>query len=218
MATVADLRNSQQKLERQAEEVADLAEKYAEEKTRAEDANQAKSKFLANMSHELRTPLNAIIGFSEIMESGMFGPLGTDKYREYCCDIRQSGQYLLEVINDILDMSKIEAGRIQLDPKPIELEAFLHDAMRVVSARADDKRVTLSARISSGIRFGCRSAAPKADRAQSLVQCGEVHARGGPHYHPRTRDARLREHCHRRYGHRHSAGSAGTTRPAVRAG
>jgi two-component system cell cycle sensor histidine kinase PleC len=153
MATVSDLRNSQQKLQRQAEEVADLAEKYAEEKTRAEDANQAKSKFLANMSHELRTPLNAIIGFSEIMESGMFGPLGTDKYREYCCDIRQSGQYLLEVINDILDMSKIEAGRIRLDLKPIELQAFLHDAMRVVSARADDKCVTLNARIGNNIRL-----------------------------------------------------------------
>ena len=69
---------------RQADELADLAEKYAEEKTRAEDANQAKSKFLANMSHELRTPLNAIIGFSEIMESGMFGPLGAPKYTEYC--------------------------------------------------------------------------------------------------------------------------------------
>ena len=64
------------------------------------------------MSHELRTPLNAIIGFSEIMESGMFGPLGASKYGEYCRDIHQSGQYLLDVINDILDMSKIEAGRI----------------------------------------------------------------------------------------------------------
>jgi two-component system cell cycle sensor histidine kinase PleC len=103
------------------------------------------------MSHELRTPLNAIIGFSEIMESGMFGPLGTDKYREYCCDIRQSGQYLLEVINDILDMSKIEAGRIRLDLKQIALEPFLNDAMRVVSARADDKRLTITARIGSGI-------------------------------------------------------------------
>jgi two-component system, cell cycle sensor histidine kinase PleC len=153
MATVADLRHSQQKLERQAEEVADLAEKYAEEKTRAEDANQGKSKFLANMSHELRTPLNAIIGFSEIMESGMFGPLGTDKYREYCHDIHQSGQYLLEVINDILDMSKIEAGRIRLDPEEIELEAFLNDAMRVVSGRADDKRIALTARIGCGIRL-----------------------------------------------------------------
>jgi two-component system cell cycle sensor histidine kinase PleC len=153
MATVADLRHSQQKLERQAEEVADLAEKYAEEKTRAEEANQAKSKFLANMSHELRTPLNAIIGFSEIMESGMFGPLGTDKYREYCTDIHQSGQYLLDVINDILDMSKIEAGRIRLDPEQIELEPFLNDAMRVVSGRADDKRLKLIARIGRGSRL-----------------------------------------------------------------
>ena len=153
MATVADLRHSQQKLERQAEEVADLAEKYAEEKTRAEEANQAKSKFLANMSHELRTPLNAIIGFSEIMESGMFGPLGTDKYREYCSDIHQSGQYLLEVINDILDMSKIEAGRIRLDPEQVELESFLNDAMRVVSGRANDKRLSLTARIGRGIRL-----------------------------------------------------------------
>ena len=153
MATVADLRNSQQKLERQAEEVADLAEKYAEEKTRAEEANQAKSSFLANMSHELRTPLNAIIGFSEIMESGMFGPLGTDKYREYCCDIHQSGQYLLDVINDILDMSKIEAGRIRLDPEQVELEPFLNDAMRVVSGRANDKQLALTARIGHGIRL-----------------------------------------------------------------
>src|SRR6266849_480378 len=151
MATVSDLRASQQALESQTQQLSDLAEKYAQEKTRAEDANQAKSKFLANMSHELRTPLNAIIGFSEIMESGMFGPLGTEKYREYCCDIHQSGQYLLEVINDILDMSKIEAGRIRLDPKQIELEPFLNDAMRVVSARADDKRLALTARIVGGI-------------------------------------------------------------------
>ena len=151
MATVADLRHSQQKLERQAEEVADLAEKYAEEKTRAEEANQAKSKFLANMSHELRTPLNAIIGFSEIMGSGMFGPLGSDKYREYCHDIHQSGQYLLDVINDVLDMSKIEAGRIRLDAEPVDLEPFLNDAMRVVSGRANDKRLKLTARIGRGI-------------------------------------------------------------------
>jgi two-component system, cell cycle sensor histidine kinase PleC len=153
MATVADLRHSQQKLERQAEEVADLAEKYAEEKTRAEEANQAKSKFLANMSHELRTPLNAIIGFSEIMESSMFGPLGSDKYGEYCRDIHQSGQYLLEVINDVLDMSKIEAGRIRLDAEHIELEPFLNDAMRVVSGRANDKRLKLTARLGRGIRL-----------------------------------------------------------------
>ncbi len=152
MNTVSDLRSSQQKLERQAEELAILAEKYSEEKTRAEEASQAKSKFLANMSHELRTPLNAIIGFSEIMEAGMFGPIGTDKYREYCTDIHQSGQYLLDVINDVLDMSKIEAGRIRLDREEVELEPFLDDAMRVVSGRANDKQLTLDSRIDAGIR------------------------------------------------------------------
>jgi two-component system cell cycle sensor histidine kinase PleC len=153
MATVTDLRHSQQTLEYQTEQLAELAEKYAEEKTRAEDANQAKSKFLANMSHELRTPLNAIIGFSEIMESGMFGALGADKYHEYCRDIRESGQYLLEVINDILDMSKIEAGRIRLDLENLELDRILADAMRVVSARAQDKRLDLSADIAPALHF-----------------------------------------------------------------
>jgi two-component system, cell cycle sensor histidine kinase PleC len=153
MATVCDLQRSQQALERQTQELADLAEKYAEEKTRAEEASQAKSKFLANMSHELRTPLNAIIGFSEMMGAGMFGPLGPDKYREYCSDIHQSGQYLLEVINDILDMSKIEAGRIRLEHEEIALEAFLNDAMRVVSTRAKDKKLNLVADVSRGVRL-----------------------------------------------------------------
>ena len=146
MATVADLRISQQRS-------AELTEKYAEEKTRAEEANQAKSKFLANMSHELRTPLNAIIGFSEIMESDMFGPLGAEKYHEYCSDIHASGQYLLDVINDILDMSKIEAGRIRLDFEDLALDPLLGEAMRVVSARAQDKQLELVARIAPDLRL-----------------------------------------------------------------
>ncbi len=144
MATVSDLRASQQRS-------AELTEKYAAEKTRAEEANQAKTKFLANMSHELRTPLNAIIGFSEIMESNMFGPLGAEKYHEYCGDILNSGQYLLDVINDILDMSKIEAGRIRLDFEDLALDPLLGEAMRVVSARAQDKQLRLVARISPGL-------------------------------------------------------------------
>jgi two-component system cell cycle sensor histidine kinase PleC len=134
-----------------------MAQKYADEKTRAEEANQTKSKFLANMSHELRTPLNAIIGFSEIMESGMFGALGADKYHEYCRDIRSSGEFLLDVINDILDMSKIEAGRLKLEPETVELDNILAEALRVVSGRAQNKRLTVASKIAPGITF-------KADR------------------------------------------------------
>jgi len=150
-ATVIDLRRSQSELERQALELADLAEKYSREKTRAEEANQTKSKFLANMSHELRTPLNAIIGFSEIMESGMFGSLGSEKYREYCHDILTSGHYLLEVINDILDMSKIEAGRMKLDMEQLDLSKTLAESLRVVSGRANDKNLDLDAEIDGPI-------------------------------------------------------------------
>jgi two-component system cell cycle sensor histidine kinase PleC len=150
-ATVIDLKRSQATLEQQALELVDLAEKYSEEKNRAEEANQTKSKFLANMSHELRTPLNAIIGFSEIMESGMFGTLGSEKYQEYCHDILTSGHYLLEVINDILDMSKIEAGRMKLDMESIDLSTTLAESLRVVSGRADDKNLALSADIEGTI-------------------------------------------------------------------
>jgi two-component system cell cycle sensor histidine kinase PleC len=150
-ATVIDLKRSQSELERQAVELADLAEKYSQERNRAEDANAAKSKFLANMSHELRTPLNAIIGFSEIMGSGLFGTLGSEKYQEYCHDILTSGQYLLEVINDILDMSKIEAGRMKLDIEPLDLSKTLAESLRVVSGRAEDKGLTLDADIEGTI-------------------------------------------------------------------
>ncbi len=151
MATVDDLRRSQQALERQTAQLAELAEKYAEERTRADEANQSKSKFLANMSHELRTPLNAIIGFSEIMESAMFGPLGAAKYREYSRDIRESGQYLLDVINDILDMSNIEAGGLQLTPENVELDAAVAECLRVISGPANEKQLTVKSDITPAI-------------------------------------------------------------------
>ena len=143
MNTVRDLQKSRMTLEHQAQQLVDLAEKYALEKTRAETANRSKSEFLANMSHELRTPLNAIIGFSEVIRSQMFGEIGNEKYIEYSRDIHKSGQYLLDVISDILDMSKIEAGRVNLDTQTCDIDAVVAESLRIVTARAKECGVEL---------------------------------------------------------------------------
>ena len=145
--TVHDLETSRRKLQEQARQLVDLAEKYASEKTRAEAANRSKSEFLANMSHELRTPLNAIIGFSEIMGSGLFGELGSPKYKEYATDIHASGTHLLELINDILDMSKIEAGRMTLETQILEVTEVAEESLRLVSGRAEMASVTIENRL-----------------------------------------------------------------------
>ena len=217
-ATIDDLRKSEEALKLHTEQLADLAEKYAEEKTRAEEANQAKSKFLANMSHELRTPLNAIIGFSEIMEAAMFGPLGADKYNEYSRDIRESGQYLLDVINDILDMSKIEAGGIRLAPEEVDLDPVLADSLRVVSQRASEKHLDLTSHIDADNSSARRPPRAQADRAQSSVQRREIHARRRRRDGARPRARRHGHHRHRGQRHRHSQRRAAQARPAVRAG
>ncbi len=139
-ATVSDLEASRR-------ELTDTMHKYELEKRRAEEASRSKSEFLANMSHELRTPLNAINGFSEIMQSELYGPLGDAKYREYVCDILSSGQHLLELIDDILDMSRIEAGKLQLEPRRVELERILEECSRIVAKRAADAGVALTASV-----------------------------------------------------------------------
>ncbi|UDF03159.1 ATP-binding protein [Asticcacaulis sp. AND118] len=125
------------KLEQSRRIQTDLAKKYEMAKIRAEQANHAKSEFLANMSHELRTPLNAINGFSEIMAGEMFGPLGHARYKEYATDIHSSGQHLLALINDILDMSKIEAGKLTLKFEPVSVEEVVDDTLRLVRQRAE---------------------------------------------------------------------------------
>ena len=140
-ATITDLRHSRRELEQQKQQLVDLMEKYVLEKNRAEAANRAKSEFLANISHELRTPLNAVIGFSEVMTNNLFGPLGNKKYQEYAHDIHESGKHLLEVINDVLDMSKIEAGRINLDIDTLDAGEIIDDSIRVVAPTATEKSI-----------------------------------------------------------------------------
>ncbi len=99
-------------------------------------ANRAKTEFLANMSHELRTPLNAVIGFSEVIKNQIFGPLGNQRYADYAGDIHASGEHLLRIINDILDLSKIEAGHMELHEESVDLVQVIDDAARIVRERA----------------------------------------------------------------------------------
>ncbi|MFC5385373.1 PAS domain-containing sensor histidine kinase [Aquamicrobium segne] len=147
MATIHDLSLARRADEQKARELVELNRKYMKEKERAEAANQAKSEFLANMSHELRTPLNAIIGFSELMSQKLFGPLGNERYEEYSNDINSSGTYLLGVINDILDMSKIEAGQFSIEREEIDLCPLIRETVRVVSLQAADKKITVDTSI-----------------------------------------------------------------------
>jgi two-component system cell cycle sensor histidine kinase PleC len=147
LATVADLRISQQTLEFQAQQLAELADKYATEKDRAEDASRAKSDFMAHMSHELRTPLNAIIGFSELMASGTFGPVGNPRYVEYINDIARSGETLLGIVNDILQMSRIESGRLKLEMQRIAFKTCLSDTIEALRGDAETKGIVLEARL-----------------------------------------------------------------------
>jgi PAS domain S-box-containing protein len=110
---------------------------------RAEAANKAKSKFLANMSHELRTPLNAVIGFTDLMRQGMFGSLGNPRYEEYATLIYDSGQMLLDLISDMLDMAKIEAGKLELNLERVDLTGTIEDSVRMLSERADAVNIAL---------------------------------------------------------------------------
>ncbi|CAN0462544.1 unnamed protein product, partial [Discosporangium mesarthrocarpum] len=114
----------------------------------AKIANKSKSEFLANMSHELRTPLNAIIGFSEIMQNEMFGEIGNEHYSEYARDIHESGMHLLYVINDILDLSKIEAGKLSAALAEVEISDAIEASVRLVRQTAADANVTVDTRLS----------------------------------------------------------------------
>jgi two-component system cell cycle sensor histidine kinase PleC len=127
-------------------EVEDLARELEEardealrKRFEAETANASKTAFLANMSHELRTPLNAILGFSEIIAQECFGPVGSPRYSEYAGDIHTSGAHLLSLINDLLDVAKIEAGRMEIEPHALDVHRTFDSALKIVGAKARER-------------------------------------------------------------------------------
>lgn len=120
-----------------------------EAKEAAERAYAAKSQFLANMSHELRTPLNAIIGFSEMMQRQLLGPIGSERYLDYIAGIRESGEHLLDLISDILDMSKIEAGKYELDLEELNLAKVIRLAIHMMEGRATEAKIHMSTEIAN---------------------------------------------------------------------
>jgi len=122
-----------------------------EARRRAEANNLAKSRFLANISHELRTPLNAILGFSEVTMTEMMGPVGNTLYKEYAGHIHSSGKHLLQVINDILDLSRIEAGKHELHPERVSLTAVVADCHRLLKLRAEGKQLKIVEDFQSGL-------------------------------------------------------------------
>ena len=153
MATNHDLILAQQAAHDKAVALEEINQKFFDAKERAEAANRAKAEFLANVSHELRTPLNAIIGFSEMIQRRTFGALGNSRYEEYIDDIHDSGTFLLNVINDILEMSKIEAGRLVLDREPLDLRPLLEETVQMTAFLAEPKRIGIIEEIAPGIQL-----------------------------------------------------------------
>lgn len=143
-----ELRQARDNLERR---VAERTAELARARDAAEAANKAKTGFLANMSHELRTPLNAVIGFAEVLEGEVLGPMGNHRYTEYAKDIRESGLHLLSLINDLLDLSKAESGKLELDEREMDPEEAVSQCLSMVQPRAEAADVFLHSRIPAGL-------------------------------------------------------------------
>ena len=148
---VEELERTRSALEEQGDKLTRLAEDLAIARDEAESANRSKSAFLASMSHELRTPLNAVIGFSEIIKDERFGPTGSPQYQQYAQDIFEAGRHLLALINDILDLSKVESGKAELHEDFVDFPSLVQSAVMLVRARAEKHGVEIEEQIESGL-------------------------------------------------------------------
>ena len=147
----ASLAASGEAMRRQAEQLRRLNGGLLAATRAAEEAMTARQHFFANMSHELRTPLNAIIGFADLIHSQVFGPLGSARYHEYVADIRRAGTHLLDLINNVLDLSKLSAGKFQIAPEEIEVDEIVAVALRMVRIAAEASDLTLDSELSPGL-------------------------------------------------------------------
>ena len=138
------------RVEDMAHALEDARDEALRKRFEAETANASKTAFLANMSHELRTPLNAILGFSEIIAQECFGPVGSDRYRDYASDIHSSGAHLLSLINDLLDVAKIESGRMEIAPHPLDAAHIFDISLKLIGAHAREKNQALVIGIDPG--------------------------------------------------------------------
>ena len=140
---IEDLQAAKLVSDRQSEQLQTLAQQFASAKEEADAASRTKSEFLAIMSHELRTPLNAVMGFSEVIKNELFGPVGVAQYKQYADDIYESGAHLLSIINDILDLSKVEAGKFDLNETEVQVPDLCRSVIHIVKGRADEAGITL---------------------------------------------------------------------------
>ena len=198
-------------------EVKEREQRYREAQLQAETASRAKSSFVANMSHELRTPLNAIIGFSDILVRQLFGPLGQERYAEYAKDIHDSGQHLLNLINDVLDISKIEVNKIELAEETVDVPAVIDSCLRLVRDRATAAGVLIEVKMPEKLPPLCGDDRRlKQMPAQPGVERGQVHAVGRSRRNPR-RGGRIGFPVRgRRHRHRHRQGRPRDRDAAVR--
>jgi signal transduction histidine kinase len=152
LISIRDILNHRaQSLESDIESLTVAAEEVRQAKEKAEISDRAKTDFLANMSHELKTPLNAVIGFSEMMAGEVLGPIGTPQYREYAQEICDSGRHLVEIVNDILDVSRLEANAVEVQDHHIRIENIVASSLRLVADRARESDILLSVSVPSDL-------------------------------------------------------------------